>query len=80
MPVLMFFIGLIVGLIVASVAWFLGVALWASNSIFGTLKSMPNDDGGDPYLYLDMDEHPDKLSGRKWVLFAVDMRHHTPQE
>ena len=42
------------------------------NMIFGTLKTAYDD--GEPYLFLDMDKHPEEILKHKFVVFRVDQK------
>lgn len=53
--------------------FFIGVfffALCCSSLIYGTLKIAYDD--GQPYLFLDLDKHPDDILKRKFVIFKVN--------
>ena len=66
----------ILAIIIAIVAFCFGVfatVLVMKERKFGTLKMMESDDG-DPYLYLDMDRHPELIGKYKFVVFLVDFK------
>ena len=60
-------IGLCVGILIGMFLFAFGMV----GMIGGTLKSADNDDG-DPYLFLDLDENPDKIMSRHYAVFKVD--------
>lgn len=60
-------LGLAVGILIGMFLFAFGFV----NMIGGTLKSAENDDG-DPYLFLDLDRHPNDILSRKYAVFKVD--------
>ena len=54
---------------------FIGVfmmALGANKALFGTLKTAYDEDGNNPYLFLDMDKEPEEIFSHNYVIFKVD--------
>lgn len=60
-------LGLAVGIFIGIFMFGLGI----TRLIGGTLKSAENDDG-DPYLFLDLDRHPDDIMNGNYAIFRVD--------
>lgn len=68
----MLFILFIVGLILGFMIGFWAFGMYIGYSYYaGMLKKMESDEG-DPYLYLDLDKHPNEIGNRQYVLFKVD--------
>lgn len=65
---ILFIVGLILGCIIG--AW-VEAFLCGYNYYAGMLKKMESDEG-DPYLYLDLDKHPNEIGNHRYVLFKVD--------
>lgn len=65
---ILFIVGLILGFIIGFFVFgmYIGYAYYA-----GMLKKMESDEG-DPYLYLDLDKHPNEIGNCRYVLFKVD--------
>lgn len=60
-------LGLALGILIGMFLFAFGFV----NMVGGTLKSAENDDG-DPYLFLDLDRHPNDILSRKYAVFKVD--------
>ena len=60
-------LGLCLGILIGMFLFAFGI----TRLIGGTLKSAENDDG-DPYLFLDLDKHPEEIMVNKYAVFRVD--------
>lgn len=60
-------LGLAVGILIGMFLFAFGFV----GMVGGTLKSADNDDG-DPYLFLDLDRHPNDILRRNYAVFKVD--------
>ena len=67
--------GLLIGLIVATLFW----VNYIRAITFGTLRFVREDEKSDPYLFLDMDNHPDDIKKLDHVVFNVDPKEVTPR-
>ena len=65
-----YIIYLLAGVFIGVIITVLVFAMYHRSIIFGYLKMQDNDDG-DPYLFMDLDKHPNELVNKKWVMFHV---------
>jgi hypothetical protein len=61
---------LIIGIFIGCFVGFVICTLGFYGFLCGTLKTTY--DNGEQYLFLDMDEYPEKMMRRKYALFKVD--------
>lgn len=68
-------LGLCLGILIGMFLFAFGMV----GLIGGVLKSAENDDG-DPYLFLDLDKHPNEIMSKKYAVFKVDPRKVRPRD
>lgn len=66
--------GIIIGCMVSLFICF----LYSYDHTYGTLKQAS--DGEETYLFLDLDQPPEKIMDRNWVIFKVDGKKITSHE
>lgn len=69
---MLYIIYMIAGILIGLPIGFIIFGSTMAKLIFGTLKTAY--DNGEPYLFLDMDKHPDEILKHKYVLFRVDQK------
>lgn len=68
--------GLLIGAILTSLYWINYIHFIT----YGTLRYIRDSKDSDPYLFLDLDEHPDTIKRRDRVVFKVDPNEIRPHE
>lgn len=73
---MLFWIGLIVGIVVGYIVR----ALISRNAPAGTICVYENDDGGEPYMFLLLERDVGYLLGRKKVTLKIEQRQNPAQK
>jgi len=74
---MMYVVCILIGIAIGMFIYFILTALYVSEHYFGKLKKADSEDGS--YLFLDLDVPPEKMDGKKFVVFQVDFKN-SPHE